>query len=145
MIKIDVLGQPRLEQIINAVDEAIDPTHILDEGAAILLARNLKRFLQQVDPDGVPWIPSKAAEIRAKKGRGGGTLFDTGNLFHSIQLARSTVSERFIGTDVPYGRFHQFGKPIARPFLGINEEDIGMLNKLVIKRLKEKLSGIGES
>jgi phage virion morphogenesis protein len=144
MISIDILGQPRVLAILQALDKALDTTEILDEGAAVLLARNRQRFLAQVDPDNQPWPPSKAALKRALTGKGGGTLFRTGRLFHSIQLARSTFSERFIGTDVPYAKYHQDRSqyPSARIFMGFNEDDVSVLNRLVIRRVQNGLAGL---
>lgn len=112
--KLDFVGKPVRAQ-----------SEITDAVGATVLDRIRKRFLNQVDPDGKPWVPSFAAMRRAESGRGGGTLFDTGRLFHSIQFARkkSTVGE--ISTDVPYARKHQFGQqglPV-RVFMGVNKDD----------------------
>lgn len=144
MIYVEILGQPRILAFVAAIEKALDTTEILDESAAILLARNRRRFLRQVDPDEQPWPQSKAALKRALTGKGGGTLFKTGRLFHSIQLARSTFSDRFIGTDVPYAKYHQdrSAYPSARVFMGFNDSDVSVVNRLVIKRIKDGLAGL---
>jgi len=141
MLTFSVQGQPTLEKVISALNDKLDLTLILDEAAALMYARNRARFLQQVDPDNVAWLPSKASLIRARRGRGGGTLYNTGKLFNSIQLYRVGEDSRAIGTDVPYGRFNQIGtiKIQARQFLGFGVEDIKLAHSLVLKRLTEAL------
>lgn len=136
-------GQPRVNQLIQAISGALDPTEILDEATASVLYKTRRRFLDQMSPDGVPWIPSQAALDRAKSGRGGGTLFESGRMFHSIQLFASDEFSRTIGTDVPYAKFHQFGTvhlPI-REFLGFGDDDITDVTKIVIMRVQEALNG----
>lgn len=143
MIAINVVGQPRIEAVFSALNKALDTTEILDESAAALLARIRARFLDQVSPDGVAWKPSEAAMNRAKFGRGGGTLFKTGRLFHSIQLAHSTQSERFIGTDVPYGIYHNYGwGQEHREFMGFSDGDISLVQQLIIHRIQETINGL---
>ncbi|MFC3716812.1 phage virion morphogenesis protein [Luteimonas soli] len=61
------------------------------------------RFRRQVDPDGKPWVPSKAA-----KARGGQTLRDTNRLFRSLTWrAGSDYAEA--GTNVVYAAVNHFG------------------------------------
>lgn len=113
----------------------------ISEGAALLLNRIRTRFLAHQDADGFTWLPSQAALDRQKSGRGGGTLFDTGTLFHSIQLYSISALEMQIGTDVPYGIFHQYGTahlPV-RQFLGFNQEDADLMNHVMIRRIEELL------
>lgn len=137
-IQVSVQGSNPLQETIKRLTKALDQTEILDESAALVLNRTLRRFLAEERPDGVKWVRSKAAIKRAAQGYGGDTLFKTGRLFHSIQLASSTQSERFIGTDVPYGWYHQRGKDdMFRPFLGFGEGDVTDVQKLLIKRIRE--------
>lgn len=152
MISITVSGQDEVEEFLAGIEDALEVESILDQGAALLLARIRERFLAQVDPDGKPWIPSFSARIRAFTGRGGGTLFDTGRLFHSIQVYHEGKNTRSIGTDVPYAKDHQLGlKPgqpsssgrifkhglPARRFLGFNEEDVDVVTGMVVKRIED--------
>lgn len=124
---------------------------VLDEALSILLNRIRQRFLSEVDPDGVPWIPSKAG-LRRKSGgytyrnggkyTGTGTLFETGTLFHSIQGIRGpTPFSRVISTDVPYARELQEEATHGGTwvFLGFGQDDMYVFEKLVIKRVKEAL------
>lgn len=126
MIRIGIRGNPEFSEVLESINEALDPTIPLDQAAALLLHRMRARFLAQTAPGGWKWKRSRAAEIREQEGRGGDTLFDTGNLFRSIQLSIDPTDPmaRIIGTDVKYAPFHQEGKgDMFRPFIGFNEED----------------------
>lgn len=130
---------------LKAFIEAVDVPGILDEVTAAMLARTRARFLQQVDPEGTPWIPSIASIRRARVGRGGGTLFDTGRLFHSIQAFLIDENTRSIGTDVPYAPKHQFGLDgmVKREFLGFSAADITLAQQITqnrIDKLKAKFA-----
>ena len=94
---------------------------------AFFLSQNKSRYLRQVTPDEVPWIESDAAKARKGK-RDGGTLFDTGSMFHAMHL-EETISGRTrinIPDDtIPYAKYHHFGRPpqIERTVLGISKSD----------------------
>lgn len=139
-LKISIEGQPRIERVFSALTQALDTKEILDQGSALLLNRMRTRYLKELDPDGYKWERSKAAEARAKSGRGGGTLYDTGRLFGSIQLYADTDVSRTIGTDVPYAIYAQDGPP-RRTYLGFGDEDVELMQKFVIKRIAEALNG----
>lgn len=139
MISIDIKStediQGTVTKILVAIDKKFNTSDVLDEAGALLLSRTRARFLKQLDPERAPWIPSQASIKREKSGRGGGTLFDTGRLFHSIQLFGSGGDERSIGTDVPYAAKHQLGEgTIKRQFLGISDLDIDAIERLLKKR-----------
>lgn len=129
-----------LEKVFQKIYSAVADTEpILDEVAAFLFNRIRTNFLKQTAPDGTKWVVSQAALNRARTGRGGGTLFDTGNLWRSIQLAAIGTNERAITTDVPYGPYHNFGlgnMPV-RAFMGFGPQDASIANKLMVKRFKE--------
>lgn len=116
----------------------IDIEGILDESAAFLMSRIMQRFLSETDPEGRPWIPSRAGISRRAKG-GGGTLFDTGRLFRSLQVYKTRAGERRIGTDVPYAPKHQKGLDgmVKRPFLGFSAGDETMVHQIVKLRLND--------
>lgn len=138
-----------LEGVLKELMAALDPTEILDEAQAILLNRIRTRFLAGVGPDG-PWVPSKAGLKRKAGGytyRGGkkysatGTLFETGTLFHSIQAQAGAGDSMVISSDVPYGRYHQFGSGGGRRvFLGFNDEDIDLVVRLIRMRIGKALA-----
>lgn len=143
LLEIRIEGQEGLEALMAKLAKGLDTIEILDEGSAVLFNRIRTRFLQCVDPEGTPWPVSKAAQYRARIGRGGGTLFDTGKLFRSLQL-HSDVPEttRSISTDVPYGKFHMTGtiRMPQRVFLGFAPDDVTYMAALVAKRIGEQLS-----
>lgn len=104
----------------------------------------LERFETGTGPDGVPWRPSRRAQLE-----GGKTLIDKGRLMDSIayQVDGDEVS---VGSNLVYAAIHQLGGTIqaksagklmfgtaeggfamvdsvdipARPFLGANDDDI---------------------
>jgi len=156
MIKIDVSGievdlLPRIKKLL----ELIDTNEILDhEAVPFLLNRIRTRFLAEHNPDNVPWPPSAAAIkrrgggytwSRGRKWTSTGTLFASGTLFRSIQAGlgfgdQLDMNTRVIGTDDPVGVFHQFGttKLPIRAFLGFNDDDANVLEKLLMANLQEK-------
>jgi phage gpG-like protein len=147
LLRIEVKGQSELETKIRQLHEGLDTAKILDEGAALLFNRMRSRFLIESDPTGQRWPVSQAAIRRNRTGRGGGTLFNTGKLFRSLQIYATSGTTREIGTDVtaggfPYGKVHQFGwggLP-RREFLGFGDEDVGLMSQLIIRRIVTSLS-----
>jgi len=118
---------------------------LLDEAEALLLNRIRTRFLAEEGPDG-KWVPSKAGMIRraggftrsnGRKWTGTGTLFASGMLFHSIQAHAVDNSSRSIGTDVFYAPFLQVHERGPWVFLGANDEDLSLMEKSIIRRVKE--------
>jgi len=138
-IEVNITGEKSNENFLKSVKDALLPDRIADEAGAILLNRIRTRFLDQTNPDGGRWLESKAAKKRRSTGRGGGTLFDTGTLFHSIQLFKRSSGVRAIATDVPYATNHQKGQngQVRREFLGFNNDDLGIVKKLIINRLNK--------
>jgi len=143
MIEIQVQGQKQLEEKVKLLAGALDTTALLDQSAALLLNNIRRRFLQQVDSSGNRWEPSRASLIRAAKGRDGGTLFDTGTMFHSIQVSAVGPTGRAIKTNVNYARKHNEGLlgNIRREFLAFGDRDVDLVKKLIVKRVVEALSG----
>lgn len=118
------------------------PSSVMDEALAILLSYTRKRFLNETAPDGSKWQRSFAAIKREETGRGGGTLFDTGRLFHSIQILNMKNNTGQIYTDVPYARKHQDGEPPmpARQFIGIGEE-FEVISAMIRDRMEKASNG----
>lgn len=140
MISITVQGQEKLLEQLDKLAEALDTEEILDQAAALMLARIRQRFLTKLTPDGDPWFPSKRGLKRSAAG-GPGTLYDTGRLFRSIQLfAEEEPNTRTIGTDVFYAPFLQFNPAKNWIFLGFGEEDRELAQDFVLKRIAEALS-----
>lgn len=143
MLAAEIRGQDQLEAKIAGLTKAFDTRDVLDESAAILLNSIRNRFLRGVDTEGQPWTVSYAAVARAKSGRGGGTLFDTGRLFHSLQEFVVDDQSRAIGTDVPYARKHQMGEEgmIRREFLGFSQPNLDTIRAMLVRRAAEALGG----
>ena len=139
-----LVESPVGENFLNELDirDAIEDG--LEEATALLLNRVRARYLRQENAEGVAWEPSLAS-FRRSFGigrKGGGTLFDTGNLFHSIQVYKGiNPLEYAIGTDVPYGKTHQFGegKHPVREFLGWNQADATLARNVLAKKINEAL------
>ena len=132
-IKIDsadaLLTLLKLEKGMSAINAA-------EDAAAIVLSGIRRRFLREQDPEGNPWPKSYAATQREAEGRGGGTLYDTGDLFRSIQLVKVNPAEYEIKTDVPYAFEHQFGiGQVQRKFLGTNQNEVDLAAQLYLKQL----------
>lgn len=137
ILNVTIRGQTELDRKLRRLADSLDTRGILDESGAVLFQRIRKRFLDQKDPDGQTWIPSRASLRRS----GGGTLYDTGRLFRSIQLYASSGNTRAIGTNVPYASIHNFGtsRLPRRQFLGFGDEDATVVERLIIKRITEAL------
>jgi hypothetical protein len=140
VISITVAGQQEIIDHLDALEVALDVESILDEAAALMLARMRQRYLAKLTPDGIPWIPSARGLYREALG-GPGTLFDTGRLFHSIQLFGSDEpNTRTLGTDVEYGPYLQGAADKNWIFLGFGEEDAELAQELVVQRIQESLT-----
>lgn len=114
----------------------------MDEAAASILQRLRETFREEVDPMGVPWVPSKAGMKRKALGTGQ-TLFDTGTLWRSIQLAteETTPEQRVIKTDVPYASYLQNSKSVPRVFLAVGKEHVDTMEEIFIFRMGEAMRG----
>lgn len=124
-------------KMVETVKRKLDINDIADDMAAVILSRIRKRFLNQLSPEGERWPKSFAAYRREKTGRGGGTLFDKGRLFHSMQAVKRGEGIRGIQTDVGYGIDHHFGQngQLERRFLDTNDDDMQFITDSVIKRV----------
>lgn len=151
-IEVQVHGIKEVAALLGKVKLAMDADSIADEASAMLLNRIRTRFLRQTSPEGKVWPVSRAAMIRKQKGIGGGTLFDTGALFHSLEVVRGPKGERILrvnpetknkkGTLVEsYARTHQLGLKgmPKRVFLGFSKDDESMAVAIIRTRLREVL------
>jgi phage gpG-like protein len=137
-IEISVAGLAALNARLALLLGALNTRDILDESGAVLFNRMRTRFMTQTDPDGVPWVVSKASLRRLN---GGKTLYDTGRLFRSLQLSADGPTSSSIGTDVPYAPYLQMGSETmpARVFLGFGDEDLSVTEALILKRIERAL------
>lgn len=136
MITITIDGIPKALDSLTKLSQALDVDEIVDGLQALMLHRIRERYLDNVAPDGTPWPPSA---IALKQGRN--TLIDTGTLFGSIQGYDEGRGERSIGTDIPYGVYHNYGtrKLPMRKFLGFGDEDVSAAEMFMIRRIEAAL------
>lgn len=92
--------------------------------------QTIRRFANKTAPDGGKWAPLKPSSVRGRR-TSGDILVDTGRLRNSI-ASKVYGHTAEIGTNVFYGKFHQFGtrKMVARPFLGISPADAAELRRV---------------
>lgn len=139
-VDVTVSGLAELKLKVRELEGKVDLSEIVEDVGAVLLNRIKTRFLRQEAPDGGTWPESEAARRRAITGRDGGTLFDTGRLFHSIQLYRDAGARVRIGTDVPYAVYQQGPKAsVERTFLGFSADDVDLAGKIAQRRIEELL------
>jgi phage gpG-like protein len=136
-VGVEGFGELAKELLGDTITEAAQEA--VTESTALMLNRIRARFLEQVAPDGSHWEPSYAAFERSFNGRGGGTLFDTGTLFHSIQLYSVSPLEGAIGTDVPYAGMHNSGGGYLpkREFLGFSDEDESLALSVFMRKIEK--------
>jgi phage gpG-like protein len=141
MLRIEISTSGDALTVLTRFRKNLPITQILDESAALLLNRIRTRFLDETKPTGGKWVKSKAAIRRRRLGLGGGTLYNTGRLFQSIQLYQFGENGRMIGTDVPYAGYHNEGTTSLpqRKFLGFSKEDMSLAQQIAIKRISEAL------
>lgn len=135
-------GFAAIQKRLNALELATNTEDVLDAAGAFILNQIKTRFLRQEATDGTTWEVSEAAKKRQSGGIGGGTLFDTGDLFNSIELSRGGPGVRIISTNIPYAAQHQFGLEVdgfkfpKREFLGINEDDEQGVRNIIEDRIR---------
>ncbi len=126
----DSTGRAALDKVV----DGLQTSKVLDQVDAMLFNRTRTRYLAQQTPDGETWKQSYAAQRENRQ-----TLFDTGNLFRSLQLYRVSESQSVQGTDVEYAKEHNEGTEgqVQREFLGFGEEDELLANQFVLKYLED--------
>lgn len=119
MISID------LTELADAASEIVDEVEVDMREFHRRLAEagqndSFNTFSTSTSPTGDRWLPSALATRERRR-----TLSRTNTLRNSIQISFDR-EEAFVGTDVFYGRFHQFGEgnQEQRQFLGIDPESV---------------------
>lgn len=74
------------------------------------MQQTLRRFDDQVDPNGKAWVPSKAARLENRK-----TLIDTRHFRDTTFSSEATRTEARWGTNAVQGRIYQLGGDIVMP------------------------------
>jgi phage gpG-like protein len=136
-LEIQITGAPDAQKVFADLIGALNTRDILDESGAILFNRIRTRFLQETDASGQKWVKSGAALRRARLGQGGGTLYETGRLFHSLQLHAMGQNDSAIGTNVPYAIVHNADE--RWEFLAFGAEDVSIATQLVIARIEKAM------
>ncbi len=138
-MRMDVTAQledlnSRLGEIYKGLDGGLKP--LMTDIGAIVESSTRERFLTKTDPDGVLWQNLAPETIRKKKGRGG-ILVEYGDLMRSITAHATAVSVE-VGTDRPYGKYHQMGWGVPeRAFLGLSDDDFADIRDLLNDYLED--------
>lgn len=109
---------------------------LMERIGALVANQTQTRFSTQRGPDNVPW-----ARRRNNRDPNRAILTQTARLRRSIRF-EARDSSVLVGTDVPYGRYHQEGTARglpARPFLGVNMANERQILQLVDIFLQELL------
>ena len=142
-LSIEVRGIDAITNRVESLTKLFDTQVILDQSAALLFNRVRTRFMQALDADGNSWAPltPKYAAKKQRKYGGGGLLYASGSLFHSLQVSAVGDDSRAIGTDVPYAKFHQFGtvKMPKRQFLAFNDDDASEVQDYLVRKVQDAL------
>ena len=109
-IKIDVRAD-ETQKLLSELQKRTGNIKPAMEGIGqILVSNTQQRFVDQVDPDDLPWKELSAVTLarRRKAGSGAQILRDTGRLASGItyKVVGGTVE---LGTNVVYAGTHQFG------------------------------------
>ena len=111
-----------------------DPRRALKRVGQYIKGLSQQSFRNQADPETHrPWKSLSPATIARRRGKSTQILVDTGRLrksIHSLITGKTSVA---VGTNVMYGRYHQFGTKHApkRPFLGIDKAGQAEIVKII--------------
>ena len=140
-MQIDITHDiPALNEHLTALQQRLngDLTPLMQAIGSVLEGSTRGRFADKQSPNGVAWAVLMPSTIKAKNGRSN-ILVDSGDLIRSITFHASSDSV-LIGTDRPYGKYHQTGtkkadgstKMVARPWLGLSQQDQFDINDLIV-------------
>jgi len=142
-ISIDV-DDKQMQQVFGRLQQAgqnMDP--VFADIGEYLLESTKQRFVDQVDPDGLPWQP--LSDNSHKEKNADKSLLEHGGLLDSLHYNSDAQQVEF-GTNLIYGATHQFGDDArnipARAFLGISVEDELIILDLAEAFLLEHLAPV---
>jgi phage virion morphogenesis protein len=157
-ITIDITDSQIQSVLTEAANQLTDLTPIMASIGEYMVGRTRERFDNSTAPDGQKWKnPLAQATIDAKRRRQSGGTTRTGrsrartnanpeDILKDTFLLRDTItyqptsSSVAIGTPQKYGVHHQYGAPrrniAARPFLGVNDEDLREIEAIVVDALQ---------
>lgn len=159
MIRTQIEGQDVLLAAMHKISSPQLRGEIMAEISEYGVSSTQQRFIDEVDPEGNPWIQSARA-----KSEGGQTLSDTRRLFQSID-SDSSPDYAAWGSNVIYAAMMNFGGVIkpkgdnkyltfkigghfvrvekveiaARPYLGVNDEDRTEILSIVEENVREAM------
>lgn len=120
-----------------------DMTEPMDTIGAGLDSSMLSRFEHETGPDGVKWTPSQRALLT-----GGQTLTHRGHLrasgthiahSHSVEQGSNLVQAHALHAGSKVGRGRKVKLP-ARPFVGVDAEDLDMIHDTIHDFLAEAIA-----
>lgn len=140
-MQIDVTHDiPALNEHLATLQQRLNGnlTPLMQAIGSVLEGSTRQRFADKQSPNGVAWAVLMPSTVKAKNGRSN-ILVDSGDLIRSITFHASNDSV-VIGTDRPYGKYHQTGtkkangttKMVARPWLGLSQQDQFDINDLIV-------------
>jgi phage virion morphogenesis protein len=156
-IQIDVTDGQIQAALTQTASQLTDLTPIMASIGEYMVGRTRERFDTSTAPNGQKWAPLAQATIDAKRRRQKGGASRTGrsiartnanpeDILKDTFLLRDTIayqptaSSVAIGTPQKYGIHHQYGAPRrnipARPFLGVNQEDLREVEAIVVDALQ---------
>lgn len=146
-IKIETQGIPRVAQVLNKL-AFMDMLELLDDVGAMIETQTRMRIEgQSGPPDGGDWAEYSEgySDWKDSQGKlGVGFLQLDGHLLTSIQHVE-TGDKVEIGSNIKYAATQQLGSKdetvAARPYLGLNDENVDDVEDLVIKFL-EQVAGL---
>lgn len=107
-----------------------DLTPLLEGIGSYLEGSTRQRFADKKAPNGASWA-NLLPNTQQQKGNNN-ILIDSGDLVSSITHYASSKSVT-VGVSEPYGTYHQLGtnKMVARPFLGLSDDDKNEITTLI--------------
>ena len=140
-MQIDVTHDiPALNEHLATLQQRLNGnlTPLMQAIGSVLEGSTRQRFADKQSPNGVAWAVLMPATVKAKNGRSN-ILVDSGDLIRSITF-HATSDSVMVGTDRPYGKYHQTGtkkadgstKMVARPWLGLSQQDQFDINDLIV-------------
>jgi len=130
-------------EFANSVEKIIDEP-AMDDIAMIVEKSNKDNIMQQLKASGASlgeWADS-TRKARMRKGRMGMKLYDTGELYKSIESSRTGKLRRTIEATAPYAGYVQFASSNKWTFFGFSKKAEEKTGKYLIERVRQKLKEV---
>jgi len=124
-------------ELANTIGKVVDEEE-MTALAEIVEDSQRGNILKQIQPTGAGLRDLKASTWKRK--RSNLKLFETGNLYRSIDSRKSGRLAREIFTDVDYAKYLQYGttKMKAFHFFGLSKETLEDMNTHIIEKLRAR-------